>query len=178
MKKSSSYSLSENDIRKALKGNVQVIGYSELKKYSNIEDVFSKSDNVVILYINTDKNWGHWTLLMRHPDRIEFFDSYGGGTDGQPDGEFKYIDPRLRKDYNYKGRPYLSSLLEKYAERGGKVEYNDHQLQEQSDKIATCGRHVVVRALCKSIPIDEYAKMIKTIGNPDSVVTQLTYNLI
>lgn len=177
MKNTKGYSLSETEIRKAIK-NVRVIGYSELKNYSNIEEVFSGSDNVVILYVNTDKNYGHWTLLMKHPDRVSFFDSYGGDEDGKPDGEFKYIDKGLRKKHNYRGRPYLSSLLEKYAHKGGLVEYNETPLQSKDKNVGTCGRHCIVRALCKTIPLKEYVRMLKAVGDPDDVVTQLTNKLI
>lgn len=176
-KRSKSYALSEDDIRKALNGDVDILGYADLGNYQRIEDVFRRSNNVVILYINSDTNSGHWTLLTKYPDRISFFDSYGGNEDGKPDSEFKYIDKKYRFKYNYRGKPYLSSLLQDYARRGGTVEYNENQLQSLDEGTATCGRHCIIKTKLKNIPLKKYAALLRGAGDPDEVVTKLTNKL-
>ena len=169
--------LSDADIRHALGNGTLILSYNELAKYKSVEDILRNHHSAIILYINQGDNSGHWTCLIKHPDRVEFFDSYGGNMNGRPDAEFQFIDKEQRK-INYRGAPYLSKLLYDYAKRGGVVEYNHHQLQKEGAGIATCGRHCIVRIKTKHLPLNTYASMIKRFNNIDKVVVDLTKSII
>lgn len=176
--------LSDADIRRALGNGTLILSYNELAKYKSVEDILRNHHSAIILYINQGDNCGHWTCLIKHPDRsgsiidrVEFFDPYGGSQLGRPDAEFQFIDKEQRK-INYRGAPYLSKLLYDYAKKGGIVEYNHHQLQKEGAGIATCGRHCIVRIKTKHLPLNTYASMIKRFNNIDKVVVDLTKSII
>jgi hypothetical protein len=170
------YALSDADISKALKGRTKILSYRDLKNYNSVNSLLEPFGNVVILYVNRENGCGHWCCLFRTPRGVEFFDSYGGKHDGKPDAEIGYIDKPLRK-LNYSGRPYLSSLLAKYA-KNNIVEYNDHELQGKGSSIATCGRHCICRIKTASMDIDTYARLLKTLGDTDKAVLSFTKPLI
>lgn len=169
--------LSDVDIKRALGNDTLILSYNELAKYKSVEDILRNHHSAIILYINQGDNCGHWTCLIKHPDRVEFFDSYGGSMNGRPDAEFQFIDKEQRK-INYRGAPYLSKLLYDYAKRGGVVEYNHHQLQKEGSGISTCGRHCIVRIKTRHIPLNTYASMIKRFNNIDKLVVDLTKSII
>jgi len=163
--------LSGDDIYKALNRNALIMTYADLRKYNNIDDLFKKHDNVVILY-ETSQGFGHWVALYKaRKGVITFFDSYGM----KPDDELKFIPKNFRKenDTNY---PLLTYLLYK---SGYKVEYNQHKLQKDLSDVSTCGRHVIIRLQNKKIPVDQYAKILRSYKgfSPDDVVTLLTGNI-
>lgn len=120
----------------------------------------------------TTNNYGHWCCVMKHNDRIEFFDPYG---DALPDDEFKYIPKQFQKvsKQNY---PYLTNLLYK---SGMPVEYNNYKYQKKGGNIKTCGRHCVFRILNKDLKLDQYNKLIKMLSKKfkmpsDKIVTLFT----
>ena len=102
-----SYSLTNKDIEKFL-GPDHIIKYSELSKYDDIDDVFGDNNFVVVL-IESKRNMGHWTNLLRYDDgTIEQFDSY----EGTIDGELKYVANTMKNnlhEINYA----LTELLHK-----------------------------------------------------------------
>lgn len=183
--------LSDKDIKRALGNNTLILSYFDLAKYKSVEDILRAHHSAIILYINQGDNRGHWTCIIKHPDRsgskidrsgskidrLEFFDSYGGIMNGRPDAEFQFIDKDQRK-INYRGAPYLSKLLYDYAKKGGVVEYNHHELQKEGQNIATCGRHCIARIKTRHLPLDTYASMIKRLGDIDKTVVDLTRGLI
>jgi len=171
IKKLKQVALSGEDIYKALGKKTKVMTYADLRDYDNIDQLFKKYDNIVILY-ETSKSFGHWVALYKaRKGVITFFDSYGM----KPDDELKFIPKNFRKenDTNY---PLLTYLLYK---SGYKVEFNQHKLQKDLSDVSTCGRHVIVRLQNKTIPVNEYAKILRSFKgfSPDDVVTLLTGNI-
>ncbi len=75
-KKVEGYALSEDDIRKLI-GNVPIMRYPELEKFSNPDEMFKGHRAVVLLFLTENQNNGHWLAVLNHPDQIEVFDSYG-----------------------------------------------------------------------------------------------------
>lgn len=161
-------SLSNLDIEKYLDNKTNILTYPELKKFNSIDEILEPYDNCVILYL-TKKDYGHWCCFYKTNGMIEFFDSYGI----EPDMELKEIDKNFRNNNGQK-IPYLTELLLKSKKQ---ISFNNHKLQKMSSNIATCGRHCIVRICNKDIPIDEYAKILKLLGNPDKVVTEITHNI-
>lgn len=70
------YALGEDDIRKVC-GNVPILRYPELQKFSTPEEMFQGSDAAVLLFLTEDMNNGHWLCVLNHPDHYEVFDSFG-----------------------------------------------------------------------------------------------------
>lgn len=146
------------DILNICDQNTKVIRYSELKKYSNIDDVLKPFDNVVILY-ESKKNYGHWVCLLKYDKIIEFFDPYGLPIDTQ----LKYSKDKV---------PLLSKLL---VDSPYLLAENRTKLQKLYKDVSTCGRHVCVRIILKDLPLKEYINiMVNNKIDPDLIVTYLT----
>lgn len=138
-------------------------------KRSTLDEVLKPFGSCVILYETAD-NWGHWILLIRRGNVVELFDPYGY----KPDEQRKFI-PRTYLKKNYPHKHLVKLLLDsRYT-----IHYNNFELQDRNNKnVATCGRHVVMRALCKELDENQYAKLItEGIDNPDLFVTLCTMGL-
>jgi hypothetical protein len=157
---------------KIVDGKARFVIYADLGKYASIEELLKPYGAVFILYINSPQgNYGHWTALIDHKDRIEFFDSYSM----LPDAEFSDIDSAIRKKYNYTGYPYLTKLLYNQPK---KIEYNHYRLQKMDDKIATCGRWVALRILLKDVPLELFIEAMTITDDHDKLTVILTQNIL
>jgi len=156
-----------------MQNKARLLKYSELTKYNSLDTLFGKHDVVFILF-ETQMNYGHWVVLCRDRKnkKIYFFDSYGTF----PDEQLKFTDDVFRVQNNMV-LPHLTALLYKYDRKGWEIHYNDHQLQELGNDIATCGRWVAVFAtLFKDLTIDEFADLfLNEEKSPDELITELTY---
>jgi hypothetical protein len=164
-------SLSNYDILNLLEGKTKIISYPELTKYKNIFDALKPYGSFVLLYL-TKPNYGHWTCVISHLDRLEVFDSYG---DVEPDEQLDYVPMSIKKRTK-QDFPYLTKLL---YESGMPVEYNNFKFQKYGNGTATCGRHVATRLLFKNLYIDDYVALMKALSkktklNYDELVTLLT----
>ena len=163
-------SLSNWEILKYLDDECNIILYTELKDYNNINEVLGLHKKAVILYQN-DENSGHWTCLYKNqtPNTIYFFDSYGLMIDK----EFKFITKNIKKqlgiDYNY-----LSKLL---YDSKNKIEFNEHQLQTYKTGYNTCGRWVSYRLKHNNLDIDQFNELFTNFKNKDLIITLLTIKI-
>jgi len=136
---------------------------------SSIDDLFDDKGRAILLFPNNGPTSGHWTALIRRPDSIEFFDSYGDAPEQQKGGMSHSRLEQLDID-----RPDLTRLLKA---SGKPVYYNTYPFQRESPNIATCGRHAAVRLFYAPYPLDEYAKLLDESGYaPDDFVVGLTYD--
>lgn len=178
LQKLEKYSLSDTDIKKALKPNkVNIIQYENLPKYSHIDDLFKGSSvNYCVLFIpeNISEDSGHWTCIIKHKNgEYEYFDSY---KDYPPDKEMKWLSKQLKKELHF-NRPFLHDLL--LASKVNHVIVNHYPFQSQKEGENTCGRHTITRLLHSNLTLDEYWNIIKRSKlNPDDFVTQYTYKII
>ena len=145
MTKNKEYSLSTSDIQKLIP-NATILSYDQLEGID-----FASVCPLVILYLH-DNHYGHWTLITRRKNTIEFFDSYGY----KPDRQFEYVK---NHKLNFKSFPYVCDGLIKCAEQGYKVEFNQYQFQKDG---ATCGRWVILRASLQDMDIDTFYKKIES----------------
>ena len=106
-------------------------------------------DYIIILFETVDHNNGHWTSLMKYPNKhgetvLEFFDSYGN----TPKGVYNFNTSRKNK-YLDQDKNYLSILIKNYIKLKPKTifVYNKYQFQSYNEDIATCGRWVIYRIL-------------------------------
>jgi len=117
-----------------------VIKYSELSKYKNIEQLLPHDHSYKIILIEENYNSGHWTCILRYGDTCEFFDSYGLVWDA----ELKFINAVKRRLLG-EGRKLLTELLSTVKDY--KVIWNKKKLQKLCNHSATCGRWVILRIL-------------------------------
>ena len=166
--------ISDLDIQSKLNGNTRIIFYEELNNVENIIPLLDKG-SLVILF-TSKPNYGHWIALVRTPEGIEYFDSYGNTVEAAK----KNVNRKfLIKTNQYKNR--LAELLER-ASRFVPIHYNNHKLQKRSKTISTCGKHVILRILNRNLTIDEYNKQLRDLSKvlkktPDEIVDMI-YNLI
>lgn len=159
-------SLSTEDILSKVKCNV--MRYSDIKKYTDIDDLFI-NDKCVILY-ETTKNKGHWTAIYKYNHTIYFFDSYGNHHEEQFNFIPKYINEKLKQDHQR-----LTELLYKSKYN---VEYNETQLQQFKKDINTCGRWCLIRLMYPHISVNDFKKMFKNKSiKPDRIVYELTKDI-
>lgn len=168
------YALTGNDLLQNATCNAKLMIYKDIHKYDTVEELFGDNDAIFILY-ETSPNVGHWTLLFRINNKIEFYDSYNY----RPDAQFEFIDEDFKRNRNM-NYPYLIKLLLDYAERGGEVHYNEFKLQREGGNIATCGRHCLIRLMWRGLPIKQYYHLLKDLKGElglksfDDVVLALT----
>jgi len=120
--------------------NARYIKYSELKNYRSIEQLLPENGSFVFLLYERSPNTGHWVLLTRYDDKIEYFDSYGEEISKPLTWNPPAVNKMLGQD-----RLYLNALLQKINPLP--VVVNRKQFQSKDNKSATCGAWDVLRQL-------------------------------
>tara|TARA_R110000868_G_scaffold29555_2_gene109934 strand:+ start:588 stop:1199 length:612 start_codon:yes stop_codon:yes gene_type:complete len=151
-------SMGDDDIRDYFP-NIKIITYPELKNYNAIEQILPHDkSHCIVLYLQTPSS-GHWSMLSKNNNCIEFFCSYGSS----PSTPLKWTPESVRIKLN-QNVPYLDILLSKTKER---VIYNPIDYQNNRDlKVSTCGRHCCLRLttiLKYNMPLNDYYEMMKKI---------------
>lgn len=140
--------VSDLDFKRAFGDGVKVLKYSELSNYHNINDLLPNAKDYVFILIETKKNSGHWTCLLKYDDVYEWFDSYGI----RPDGELNFISKAI-KELLGENHHELTRLI-KTIPKGSKMIYNKRKLQKLAEGINTCGRWCILRASMLNIGFD------------------------
>jgi hypothetical protein len=167
-KQAEQYTLSDDDIRSLLGGQIKITPYPDLANVQHIGELFDSRGRAIIFFPQDSLQSGHWTAMVKSGREIEFFDPYGEPPDAQKDGLTKSKLEQLRMN-----RPLLSDLLEN---SGNRIIFNKVQLQELANDVNTCGRHCVCRLLYCKYPIQRYRQMISKTGmTPDQFVVAATY---
>lgn len=156
--------LSDADIKRLMGNQANVVTYSQLRNYKTIDQLLGPSKVCFLLY-EWRKNYGHWTVITRHNNDIEFFNPYGG----QPDDELDNVNPELRKELG-EDHPYLCDLLRKCPYE---ITYNEFQFQKLDQGIKTCGKWCVIRAYLKDMDLYDFQKLFYDMY-ADDIVTILT----
>jgi hypothetical protein len=159
-----------NYLYKCMNGKCNVIAYSDLQKYNNIDNVLK--NGCAFILVETSQNTGHWIALIKiGNNKIEVFNSYGGFID-----YYLYYVPENMREILGENYPHLTALLLKSKYE---IHYNNYPLQIENDNVATCGRHCIVRALNKNMDIDEYFEWMNNLKfSPDEAVTILTLGIL
>jgi len=171
IKKYEDIALSNYDILKLLNGKANIVVYPNLYKYDNIEQLLEPYGALILLFEAKPK-YGHWTCVFKlDNDTLEFFNPYGG----YPDDSLRYI-PEEFKSITNQNHSYLTRLL---IDSPYNLTYNEYQFQKVGKDIRTCGRHCVVRLLCRWMDLYEYYNFMEQLSNVlnmnfDGVVTVLT----
>lgn len=163
--------LSNFDILKLLDNKAKIVLYPNIHNFRTLDELLEPYGCCVILYEQIPK-YGHWCALMKtNQNTVEYFNPYLG----PPDNSLDYI-PFSFKLITNQFLPYLSILM---YESPYKLSYNEFAFQRHSPQIRTCGRHCVVRLLCKHLDIYQYKKLLDKLcmlfkTDYDGVVTLLT----
>jgi len=152
IKKVKEYALSDSDIHSYLP-DVKIYMYNELDNYSKIDDILPHPNSYLILLYQDSENTGHWTCILRQNNTVEFFDPYGK----YPDTELRWVDNEVREDLGITGK-FISNLFDN---SNLKIVYNTAPYQHTSNKVNTCGRHVVYRLLNRNLSLKDYHKHFK-----------------
>lgn len=113
-------------------------GITNIRRYRDIAThglpaLFGRYNYVVLLVPVRSEDNGHWIICVRHPDGggggIEYFDAYGG----EPDKWLRNFPPLLA-DFPF-------------------TFVNRVQFQSMQRGVSTCGRWVVLRFLCRQMPL-------------------------
>lgn len=167
--------LSNYKVNELLKDKTKILTYKQLPKFNNINDLLNPYNNFILLYLSK-LNFGHWVCILKHKDRIEFFDPYGGDT--LPDSQLDKIRDIVKYQTN-QNYPYLTKLL---YDSNKPIEYNNYKFQKRENDINTCGRHCIVRVLLKDMLLDDYYIFMKELSDYynldyDDIVTIITENI-
>ena len=131
--------MGDDDIKLYLP-NAKIISYPDLIKYSDIEQILTKSiDYFILLYQLEDINNGHWVAVLKYLDIIEYFDPYGNKIDAP----LKWVS-QTQNTYLHQYKPYLTNLLNTTDYH---VIYNPIDYQDEKNNVNTCGRHCCFRVL-------------------------------
>ena len=143
--------MSDSDIREYLPNDNNIIEYSEIAKYNDINEMLPYPNSYKVILYEQEDNDGHWATIKTDGPNIYYFDSYGNKIDHPLSWS---------KDNNYRlgqGKHYLTNLLNKTNKQ---VQYNDVAYQAPSYDLATCGAHCV--SFIKSGKnLKDYFKMMK-----------------
>lgn len=175
IKEDENIALTNFEIDRILNGKTKILTYKQLPQFDNINELLEPYKNFIMLYMS-QPNYGHWCCVIKHPDRIEFFDPYGDPN--IPDEELNQISNKVKEITN-QNYPYLTKLL---YESGLPIEYNNYQFQEHDRNIKTCGRQCIVRVLFKNLLLDDYYELMTQLCNKlnmnyDQLVTYITTKL-
>ena len=165
-----SYFGSNFDIADALNCSQQdIIKYSELRNYNSLDDLLP---NPLFCYkvilLETNRNQGHWTCIIRMNNIIECFNSYGVPIDY----EFRFIPDVIERMLGESTR-YLTNLIKK--DNTFKVINNNYQFQSKDMDVATCARWCILRIETAKIgyKLNEFIDMIHKQVEKDDIPSDI-----
>lgn len=118
-----------------------IIKYSDLADYHSIQQLLPRNKSWKIILIENQLNSGHWALLLRYGNTIEWFNSYGTF----PSLELDFIS-HLQNSFLNQDVKHLNILLTQALSKF-KIIYNKRQLQKVQDGVNTCGKWVIWRII-------------------------------
>ena len=133
--------ITDVDIKRWLGDNDDMIlRYCQLANYNTIDEVVPHDGSFKFILTEDRANQGHWCVLVRYNDTIEWFDPIGM----RPDGELSFI-PRAIKLCLGQDKHHLSSLLKRTTWL--KLIWNKMKLQKVKPGINTCGKWCIARVV-------------------------------
>ena len=88
-------SLSDTDIKKVLGQSCKILKYSQLSKYSDLDQLLPKEKDYVVISIENSPDVGHWCALLRYNNIWEWFDSYSFPVDA----DLRWTPMQKRNNY-------------------------------------------------------------------------------
>jgi hypothetical protein len=136
--------------------------FAELSDYKDIYELMPNKTDYVFLLTESEKNKGHWTLLLRRDNTFEYFDSYGHSPKKTLSFTPLYMNRFLGNDWNEDLGKMLKSIVPPQIpfKNYSKKAFQDINIEE----IATCGRWCIHRLylfLMDNITNKEFEKIMK-----------------
>jgi hypothetical protein len=146
--------LSNEDFNNYYSDDVQdkIMKYSELKNYNDIPDLLPTDGDFRFILIETQRNAGHWTLIIRKNNIFYYFDSYGKKVDKQ----WKYIPNQIRKMLGQTNNDLTRLLV------GDDVSENTYKFQSDKEGINTCGKWCIMvqKLINRNLNFDDIADIV------------------
>ena len=134
-----SYFVTSTDLQSIFK-NCKIVKYADLDNYKDIYQLLPNRMDFVFLLTESEKNSGHWTLIIRDDDTFEYFDSYGTSPKNILDYIPKYMNKKLGNDFQEDLGKMIRSI-----KPTDKFVYNKTKFQKEQEGINTRGRWVIAR---------------------------------
>ena len=134
------YFVSNYDINNIFK-DCKIIKYADLGNYKDIYELLPFNMDFVFLLTESEVNSGHWTVLIRHDNQFEYFDSYGNSPQSILSFTPKFMNNLLGNSWNEDLGKMIKSI-----KKSGKFSYNKTEYQDIDFlEIATCGRWCILK---------------------------------
>ena len=153
------YFVTSTDLQSIFK-NCKIIKYADLDNYDDIYMLLQNRMDFCFILTESEKNSGHWTLLIRDDNMFEYFDSYGVSPKNILDYIPNYMNKKLGNNYKEDIGKMINSI-----KPTDKFIYNKTNFQKEAPNINTCGRWVIGRLalfLSDDLNLNEFNKLIKT----------------
>lgn len=158
--------MSDLDLKHYL-SHIPIYTSNDISKYNDITQILPNHKDYIFILYESSPNYGHWCLLLRNDNIIEYFDPYGYKIDAP----IYWIPKEERNNLNLK--PYLTDLLNK---SNFEIQYNGYDFQNRNNsKISTCGRHCMLRLLMflkYNVNLNNYITIMKQLKKK----TKLSYD--
>ena len=153
------YFVTSGDLQSIFK-NCKIIKYADLDNYNDIYMLLPHRMDFCFILTESEKNSGHWTLLIRDDNMFEYFDSYGVSPKNILDYIPNYINKKLGNNFNEDIGKMINSI-----KPTDKFIYNKTKFQKEAPNINSCGRWCIARLslfLFDDLDANEFTKIIKT----------------
>ena len=133
--------------------NAKIVRYADLDKFKDIYELLPNRMDFVFLLTESEKNSGHWTLIIQDDDTFEYFDYI---LDYIP----KYMNKKLGNSYGEDLGKMIKSI-----KATDKFIYNKTKFQKEQEGINTCGRWCIARLslfLSDDLNLKEFTTLMKT----------------
>ena len=140
--------------------DAKIIKYADLDQFSDIYQLLPNRMDFVFLLTESEKNSGHWTLLIRDGNAFEYYDSYATSPKNILDYITKYMNRKLGNNYGEDLGKMIKSI-----KPNDKFIYNMTKFQKEAPNINTCDRWCIARLslfLSDDLNLNEFTKLIKT----------------
>jgi hypothetical protein len=131
--------LSSEDMEE--QGLTHILKYSEAARCKTISQLFGGKNHCLLLLPTVNEEDGHWVLLLRHKNVVEYFDPYG-----KPMGHWVPMDELedLFQGSNLVGSQHFV--------------YNTFAFQAQKNSISTCGRWCLMRFIQNDLSLQQFTQ--------------------
>ena len=153
------YFVTSTDLQAIFK-NCKIVKYADLDNYKDIYQLLPNRMDFVFLLTESEKNSGHWTLIIRDNNIFEYYDSYGTS----PKNILDYIPSFKNKQLGNNYGEDLGKMI-RSINPTDKFIYNKTKFQKEAPNINTCGRWVIARLslfLSDDLNLKEFTKLMKT----------------
>ena len=154
--------------------DVGFISMDNLKDLKSIDQLFSRFKKILLLYLHYKSDTdlvGHFCSIVRKPNSVCFYDSYGLTPD-----QILLSKSKTERSETDQQQNYLAKLL---YNSGLPVEYNSVQLQSKDSRVTTCGYWSALALRYSDIPIAIWEKFWreKKKQYPGKNIDQLAVNM-